>query len=407
MSAVAVLGAGFQGVCIALELARRGIDVDLFDRHDACITQAGLRNEGKIHLGFVYSNDPSFATTRLLAAGALAFDRALRRWLECDLETLWLSTPHYYAVHRDSLLTPERVLAHFARVQAHLRDVARGERLTYLGRDVASLTFNPEPVEAAYDPAAIAAAIRTDERAVDVTKIALRLRARVAADPCIAFHPATEVIGVSRTRDGIAVDVLRDRYSETRTYRQVVNCLWDGRLVVDRGMGIAARHESLFRVKYGITLTTPGAAAVPSTTFVVGPFGDIVSWESGRVYLSWYPVAKTAMVSGLQPPAFQNHLNGEEARRMTDATLDAFAHLIPAMRAWPRDGAAHVTVAGGVIVAAGNTDIDDPWSRLHTRTMVGVHSLDGYHSVDPGKYTMAPLFASEVAARVCGVPTLS
>lgn len=407
MSAVAVLGAGFQGVCVALELARRGIDVDLFDRHDSCITQAGLRNEGKIHLGFVYSNDPSFATTRLLVAGALAFDRALRCWLEGDLEALWLSTPHYYAVHRDSLLAPDRVLAHFARVHEHIREVARIDRLTYLGRDVASLTFDTEPVEAAYDPEAIAAAIRTDERAVDVTKIALRLRARVAADPGITFHPATEIAGARRTRDGISVDVLRGRYSETRTYRQVVNCLWDGRLAVDRDMGIAAPHESLFRVKYSVTLAMPGAVAVPSTTFVVGPFGDIVSWESGRVYLSWYPVAKTAMVSGLQPPVFQDHMDGPEARRMTDATLDAFARLVPAMRTWPRERAARATVAGGVIVAAGSTDIDDPWSRLHTRTMVGVHSSDGYHSVDPGKYTMAPLFATEVAARVCGVPALS
>ena len=51
---VAVLGAGMLGTCLALELAQKGVSVDLYDREDACLTQAGARNEGKIHLGFVY-----------------------------------------------------------------------------------------------------------------------------------------------------------------------------------------------------------------------------------------------------------------------------------------------------------------------------------------------------------------
>ena len=59
---VAVLGAGFQGTCVALELAQRGVTVDLYDQNDTCITQAGYRNEGKIHLGFVYTKDSTFAT---------------------------------------------------------------------------------------------------------------------------------------------------------------------------------------------------------------------------------------------------------------------------------------------------------------------------------------------------------
>jgi hypothetical protein len=34
---------------------------------------------------------------------------------------------------------------------------------------------------------------------------------------------------------------------------------------------------------------------------------------------------------------------------------------------------------------------------------VGVSSSDGYHSVDPGKLTTAPLFAALAAERVLGV----
>ena len=57
---------------------------------------------------------------------------------------------------------------------------------------------------------------------------------------------------------------------------------------------------------------------------------------------------------------------------------------------------------GGVIVAWGETDIDDPGSELHERHRIGVRSDRGHHSVDPGKLTMAPYFALECAERVTG-----
>lgn len=54
----------------------------------------------------------------------------------------------------------------------------------------------------------------------------------------------------------------------------------------------------------------------------------------------------------------------------------------------------------GVIVAYGKTDVDDAKSGLHERTQAGVTSVDGYHSLDAGKLTTAPLFAMVAADRV-------
>ena len=70
---IAVLGAGLQGTCVALELAARGRRVDLYDRQSACLTGASLANEGKIHLGYVYANDASRRTARAMTRGALCF----------------------------------------------------------------------------------------------------------------------------------------------------------------------------------------------------------------------------------------------------------------------------------------------------------------------------------------------
>jgi hypothetical protein len=61
---------------------------------------------------------------------------------------------------------------------------------------------------------------------------------------------------------------------------------------------------------------------------------------------------------------------------------------------------ADLWVKGGAIVAWGKTDIDDPHSELHRRYEIGIQSRGRYHSVDPGKLTMAPYFAEQCAARI-------
>ena len=79
-SPIVILGAGLTGCSIALELAGRGHRVTLLDQDAVAMNRASLRNEGKIHLGLIYANDPTFATAELQLRGALAFQKLLRRW---------------------------------------------------------------------------------------------------------------------------------------------------------------------------------------------------------------------------------------------------------------------------------------------------------------------------------------
>jgi hypothetical protein len=57
-------------------------------------------------------------------------------------------------------------------------------------------------------------------------------------------------------------------------------------------------------------------------------------------------------------------------------------------------------VDGGAVVSWGDTDVDDPASEVHQRFDIGVNSTDGYHSIDTGKYSVAPYFAMQVADRI-------
>ena len=101
------------------------------------------------------------------------------------------------------------------------------------------------------------------------------------------------------------------------------------------------------------------------------------------------------------PPATWGRPPGAaEHAEIVDGTVAGLAGLGPALRGLSADDLGRTTVKGGVIVAWGETDIDDPDSELHERFRIGVRTEDGHHSVDPGKLTMAPWFAVQCADRV-------
>src|SRR6478735_7407069 len=88
---IAVLGAGGVGACTALEIASRGHSVDIYERDREPVMRATRINEGKVHQGFVYANDPSGRTAELMARGALAFSACLSRWIDLPRDGLHLS----------------------------------------------------------------------------------------------------------------------------------------------------------------------------------------------------------------------------------------------------------------------------------------------------------------------------
>ena len=73
VASILVLGAGIQGISTALALRHRGYRVTVIDRMPGLMLRTSLRNEGKIHLGYVYANDSSFQTSALLLRAALKF----------------------------------------------------------------------------------------------------------------------------------------------------------------------------------------------------------------------------------------------------------------------------------------------------------------------------------------------
>lgn len=398
---VGVLGAGLQGAGVALELASRSIDVDLYDRADRCLAGASLHNEGKIHLGYVYGNDPSLRTARLMVQGGRSFSPILRRWIGADLDRVPRSTPFLYLVHRESLLAVDQVGAYLGRVHELHREADRLGGADYFGYPLRQPPRRIANLEAAgINEARIAAAFETEEVAIDPEVLAGFVRARVAVDRGIRTLLNRKVDRVTRGSDGLLVTSSGGGEVRTERYDQVVNTLWDGRLQVDAGFGMTPERPWLFRYKEFARVQAAETRDLPTVTIVLGPFGDVVNLGGGAAYLSWYPVGLRAVTGALCPPRTESVLAGRDPAQVRSGIAGGLAAHVHGLQRLPRAAIDQSDLRGGWIFARGESDIDDPHSGLHERHRVGPRSVGGYHSVDTGKYTLAPHFALQVAERI-------
>lgn len=400
---VAVLGAGLQGTCVALELAARSVQVDLFDRCVECMTQASAQNEGKIHLGYVYGNDPSLRTARMMAAGALSFAPLMARWLGPEFADVNVSTPFYYLVHRRSLLAAADIARYLRRVhQLHL-EAGEKARDHYFGIDLRPPPARLEPREydGLFDAGAAVGVFRTPEIAIDPEALAALVRKRVASEGYIRPIMQAAVTRVTQRDRGASVEFENSSGRHAEFYDHVVNALWESRLAIDLTAGVKPDRPWLYRVKHFLRIRNGLlAAGLPSVTMVLGPFGDVVNYGNGEAYLSWYPAGMQGMSKDIRPPDWLP-ARPELAARLKQDIPAGLAEIVPQIARLSASAMDRAEVRGGHIFAWGQTDIDDMESGLHERYAIGPRSVGRYHSVDTGKLTMAPLFAKQVADRIC------
>lgn len=399
---VGVLGGGLQGCCIALALADKGATVTLIDRNEVLISRAGVANEGKIHLGYMYANDLTLNTAKTMIRGALDFAPFFSRHLGIAINVMTTSEPAHYLVHRDSHRDLDLVEGYLHRVHDILEEAAHGRGKSYFGIDLSEglRRWTAAESEAVFDPKAVRAAFATPEVAINPVALADRVRAAIGASPRIEVRCSETVVATREVAGGVEVRSEAATGPVRETFDHVVNALWDGRLAVDQSFGLSPPRPWLHRLKYGVSLRITSAQRPPSVTIVSGPFGEVVSYGEGLTYLTWYPECLKDITSALQPPDWPTYPVEPLRSCIIERTFEALAGIVKPLQDVGQDELAEVHVKGGAILAWGETDIYDPDSELHERYRVGVTSHGRFHSVDPGKLTMAPYFAQLCADRI-------
>ncbi len=393
---VAVVGGGIQGSCVAMELSRQGVAVDLIEANPSLMQEASRNNEGKIHLGFVYANDRSLHTARLMARAAGEFAPLMRRWLGPTFDELATSTPFIYAVHEDSLLTSEELQVMYRAISKLIQETISSD--DYFGIEDAHSVERLMASEHEYGPA-IDAAFATREIAID-PRLAADLIVKVISDnEGISVKTDTTVTSVRADRRVIEVQSPEGQTEILGPYDHIINCSWRSRLDLDTKAGLIAEPPWTFRMKY--SLWSPRThPPLPSTTVVLGSFGDITDYGPGGHYLNWYSSGRLGWTNNLVPPPWPSRPDSELGAQVASGTISNLASVVPRIEDLRSELLDDSDVRGGVIFSRGDTDVDDPDSMFHRRSNVGVRSTGNYHSIDTGKYTSAPLFAVEVASRV-------
>jgi glycine/D-amino acid oxidase-like deaminating enzyme len=400
---VGVLGGGLQGCCTALALAERGAEVILFDKNDALLSRVAVANEGKIHLGYMYAGDPTLSTAKTMMNGALSFAPFLERYLGQPARSFSTSVPASYVIHRDSQRSIDDVCNYLKTVHALVNEAADGRNQTYFGRDLRTdlRRWSAAETEAEFDPTIAVAVFSTPEIAVNPSALAQTVRECIAAHSRIEVRCRRTIIRAEQERSAIRVLSNGNDGPSQDSFDHVVNALWDGRLALDETLGFRAGRPWLHRLKYGVSFRLPAdTRPPPSATFVLGPFGEVVTYGDGIIYLTWYPECVQAISTDVTPPDWATYPPDPLRSRILTGTFRALSGIVTSLRNLNAESLPESGVKGGAITAWGKTDIYDPASELHRRYEIGVASAGRFHSVDPGKLTMIPYFAEVCAERI-------
>ena len=140
----------------------------------------------------------------------------------------------------------------------------------------------------------------------------------------------------------------------------------------------------------------PGAIRPPSSTFVFGPFGEVVSFDSGSIFLTWYPTCLAAVTSELEPPDCPV-TPGEPLRsRILSSTYENMSEMVLGLRNVPAASVENAIVKDGVIVAWGSSNIDDPESESHRTLRAGDDFRRPLSFARPGKIHPSAVFRRDM-----------
>lgn len=396
---IAVLGAGIMGTSTALFLARGGADVTLFDAAVEPFSAASRWNEGKIHLGFIYSADPSLRTAEHVIPGGLHFRPLMEELIGTSIAPAITAEDDIYLCHRQSVVAPDAMASYMDQVAARVRQHPDASR--YLA-DVSRSTsrqLTPQELSALSGNADIVAGFRVPERSVNTAWIADRFASALTAETRIEAHMGTKVQAVQPV--GQSLDGPWRVVTDAGTfapYDYVVNALWEGRLAIDQTAGLAPQGVWSNRYRQSLFLRTTSPVEMPCVVIAAGPFGDIKNYNGRDFYLSWYPAGLRMDSSAVSPPAVET-LAMPDPGQLTESILANLEPLLPEV-ARLRGRIESSRIGGGWVFAAGRGALSDPASTLHRRSDYGVTRHGTYLSVDTGKYSTAAWLARAIAKSV-------
>lgn len=397
---VAILGSGIMGSSTALLLARRGASVTIFDALRQPFNRASRWNEGKIHLGFLYSADQSLQTAKRILPGGLAFKPLVEQLIGCSLSQVTTQVDDIYLCHRNSVVESDMMHGYFDQVATMVSEHPDSDQYFVDVSNCRIERLSAYELKLVSDTPNIVAGFRIPERSVATTWVADRFIEALSAEKQIEQALDRRINGVHPTNsahlDGSWI--VDTSAGSQGPFDFVVNSLWEGRLAVDITAGLTPIGDWSHRYRLSLFVRTTKVVDVPNATIATGPFGDIKNYSGRDFYLSWYPTGLICDGSAILPPELP--LFDDAARQeMSRSILERLERLLPSVRR-VKERAERTTLAGGWVFAVGKGLLSTPDSALHRRSGFGIRRMGSYISVDTGKYSMAPWLARQISSAI-------
>lgn len=392
---IGIIGGGIQGCTIAMALARRGIACDVIEQSPLLMDRASRWNEGKLHLGFVYGRDQSMETARAMIAGSCAFHPFFKSIFGPSIDSVIHSSPFDYVVHKDSMVSAGDMFDYLVRCEQIFTN--HSEALGYWPAQSAPRVKEIDHT-VHYNPARVDGVFQTPELSINPHRLADLISDYVLECPLITTQLGDQLDHIEHTNDG-AYDLTFAQSNVVRRYDIVVNASWESRLKFDHQLGITPPYKWLHRYKMACQIRGANLIDAPSSTIVLGAFGDLVNFGNGSYYISWYPDGKIDESSEITPHEAESTLTDRDRQILMKRMVANLGDVISSMADLDLSNA-QTQVRGGHIFAWGDKDVDHYDTQLHERSSTGVESHGNYHTINTGKYCSAILNTHDAVSRI-------
>jgi len=374
---IAVIGGGSLGSLIALRLSNLGINVEIFESKSELLKGASYLGEGKIHLGYTYglSQESSYGE---LIESAFTFAEIVESSICKPIN--WkniTSIPFSYNVADDSLISPDEFFNH----GKDIFNIIAGKKhsKTYLGLPIEEIMGLERTSERSF---------RTSERAVDLEKLKEIIVAEIMERENIFVNLNSEVLLV-KTDPHNGYILSTNRCESDKNFGYVINCTWEKRYLLDR-MFWEKLPNLNYRTKLYVSAKTSLQEAAYTT--VLGKYGDLVVFNTGRLYGSDYLTGLTSFTNEVLPNfAERESLPEELVTRHWEYLKSRFFLEMPEL-----SEVTDVATFERSVVARGDSDIDQIKSGLHERSPHYLDRKGNYISALATKITTVPQLAKKI-----------
>jgi hypothetical protein len=376
-SSFAIIGGGSLGTLLALQLSNLGFNVCVFEKNQELLKGASYLGEGKIHLGYTFGLADEASILSFIES-AFSFKPIFENALNHNIE--WsqiISSPFVYKVDENSIITIEHFIKHASNILRLIKNINDND--SYLNIDRNEVMRFHRISERNF---------LTGERALDVVLLSSLIKNELnkRSNISVLLNQNVESVKIN-SANKYAITTPLGNSDEDFDY--VINCTWNNRNILDKNF-VEPVEDFNYRTKLYVSATTNLEEFAMTT--VLGKFGDLIIFKSGRLYASDYLTGLSSFETGkistfrerdlIPKDLVDKHWSYLKSRFNTEMPL--------------LDEVCNFETLERTVVASGDRDIDQIDSGLHHRLPFHFFRNKNYISALATKYTTVPLLSKKI-----------